>query len=128
MLSCSLWAVRIKGARKLHLTEADEQFGGPLTVTLCGKRYDVGDRASGSTKSTEVNPSMCHACLKQAGYVYQKQERPIDPNQKLYDDISAIALALKSINLSPEDSKVVMNAILQERSKQITLRASSAST
>jgi hypothetical protein len=55
------WRIRLKDARKIHLTWSDE-FGLPQLWTWCGKRYEADDRTY-SVKSRRPQPGECRACL-----------------------------------------------------------------
>ena len=57
-LSKMLWMVRVKGARKIHLTPKDES-GKPIPKTLCGK--DASDRTSATIGPMPIG-NMCKAC------------------------------------------------------------------
>ena len=55
------WLVRLKHARKTHIT-ASTEFGEPWTETLCGKKYDPADRTY-AKKLRRSEGAECRACL-----------------------------------------------------------------
>ncbi|MFL6464835.1 MAG: hypothetical protein ACJ73N_10555 [Bryobacteraceae bacterium] len=115
VLSRFLWAIKIKGARTIHLAETDEQGAGPLAVPLCGKSCGAADRGK-TEKTKQVRASTCVACLRKAGYA--------DPEKKRGEDILSIAKALKNFNLPLEVFREVLQAVLTIRDEQIRLRDS----
>jgi hypothetical protein len=56
------WIVRIKGARKEHIT-AQNEFGEPDSTTLC-KRACAPDDRTRAVKATSAKGTECRTCLR----------------------------------------------------------------
>jgi hypothetical protein len=118
-LSRALWAIKIKAARRVHLAESDDNFGGPLAVTLCGKKYDSADRVS-ATKNRQFSGAgpMCEGCLRKVGYV--------DPEKRRNQDILRIIQMLADWKLPAEDVEKVFADLVKQRDQNALLRESEA--
>jgi hypothetical protein len=56
------WIVELKRSRKLHIVAGNE-FDEPLSITLCGKRYESSDRVY-AKKTKRATGEECNACLR----------------------------------------------------------------
>ena len=116
-LARAYWAIKIKAAHKVHLAESDDNFGGPVSVTLCGKKYDPANRRS-ATKDNQFNATapMCEGCLKKVGYV--------NPERRRERDVLGIIQLLVDLQVSPEHYQETFAALVKERDKNAALRES----
>jgi hypothetical protein len=105
-----LWAIRLKGGRKIHLTEPNEPDGGPFDVTLCGRRHDPADRTKG-TKSTRVDEAVCQRCLVNSGYV--------DEHGRWLANLTKCAEVLRShLDLPSEDLREILLRVAEVRERK----------
>jgi len=64
MIFKTFWKVRLKGARKLHITYSDES-GLPQLITFCGKQYLSEDRIHSEKSRNDLNgKEFCPRCAE----------------------------------------------------------------
>src|SRR5437879_8632320 len=102
-----VWVFRLKGRRTAHLADSDE-WGQPISVSLCGNAYDPADR-TGARKTTKIAQPVCHACLANTGYV--------DPHKKWLKAIPKIAEQASAAGFPPKATL----ALIEEVHKRLEL-------